>query len=43
MIKVNDFAVRRQLGFTAKAPKWAVAYKFKAERAARGSTACRSR
>ena len=34
MIKVNDFAVRRQLGFTAKAPKWAVAYKFKAERAA---------
>ena len=34
VIKVNDFAVRRQLGFTAKAPKWAVAYKFKAERAA---------
>ena len=33
MIKVNDFAVRRQLGFTAKAPKWAVAYKFKAEQA----------
>ena len=31
VIKVNDFAVRRQLGFTAKAPKWAVAYKFKAE------------
>ena len=34
VIKVNDFAVRRQLGFTAKAPKWAVAYKFKAEQAA---------
>ena len=34
VIKVNDFGVRRQLGFTAKAPKWAVAYKFKAERAA---------
>ena len=33
VIKVNDFAVRRQLGFTAKAPKWAVAYKFKAEQA----------
>ena len=33
VIKVNDFAVRRHLGFTAKAPKWAVAYKFKAEQA----------
>ena len=33
VIKVNDFAVRRRLGFTAKAPKWAVAYKFKAEQA----------
>ena len=33
VIKVNDFALRRQLGFTAKAPKWAVAYKFKAEQA----------
>ena len=33
VVKVNDFAVRRQLGFTAKAPKWAVAYKFTAEQA----------
>lgn len=33
VIKVNDFNVRRRLGFTAKAPKWAVAYKFKAEQA----------
>ena len=33
VVKVNDFAVRRQLGSTAKAPKWAVAYKFKAEQA----------
>lgn len=33
VVKVNDFAVRRQLGLTAKAPKWAVAYKFKAEQA----------
>ena len=33
VIKVNDFALRRRLGFTAKAPKWAVAYKFKAEQA----------
>ena len=33
VVKVNDFAVRRQLGFTAKAPKRAVPYKFKAEQA----------
>lgn len=33
VIKVNDFALRTRLGFTAKAPRWAVAYKFKAERA----------
>ena len=33
VIKENDFAVRRQLGFTAKSPRWAVAYKFKAESA----------
>ena len=33
VVKVNDFAVRRQLGFTAKAPNWAVAYKCKAEQA----------
>lgn len=34
VIKVNRFADRRALGTTAKAPKWAVAYKFKAEQAA---------
>ena len=33
VIKVDDFDLRRRLGFTAKAPKWAVAYKFKAEQA----------
>ena len=33
VIKVNDYAVRRQLGSTAKAPRWSVAYKFKAEQA----------
>ncbi|MBE6207409.1 MAG: NAD-dependent DNA ligase LigA [Rikenellaceae bacterium] len=33
VIKVNEPAVRRRLGFTSKAPKWAVAYKFKAEQA----------
>ena len=33
VIKVNRFSDRLALGFTAKAPKWAVAYKFKAEQA----------
>ncbi len=33
VIKVNRYADQRLLGFTAKAPKWAVAYKFKAEQA----------
>ncbi|CAG5077053.1 NAD-dependent DNA ligase LigA [Parvicella tangerina] len=32
VIKVNDFSIQEELGFTAKSPRWAIAYKFKAER-----------
>ena len=31
VIKVNDFAKQAELGFTAKSPRWAIAYKFKPE------------
>lgn len=33
VIKVNDYGDQHRLGFTAKSPRWAVAYKFKAEQA----------
>jgi DNA ligase (NAD+) len=33
VIKVNSFPQQEQLGFTAKSPRWAMAYKFKAEQA----------
>ena len=33
VVKVNDFAQRARLGFTAKVPRWAKAYKFEAEQA----------
>ncbi|EEI90099.1 DNA ligase (NAD+) [Sphingobacterium spiritivorum ATCC 33300] len=32
VIKVNDYAQQEELGFTAKNPRWATSYKFKAER-----------
>ena len=32
VIKVNDFEQQRQVGATAKSPRWAIAYKFKADR-----------
>lgn len=31
VIKVNDFQQQEELGFTAKSPRWAIAYKFKSE------------
>ncbi|MFN5877657.1 MAG: NAD-dependent DNA ligase LigA [Flavobacteriales bacterium] len=32
VIKVNNYSQQKVLGFTAKSPRWAIAYKFKAER-----------
>jgi DNA ligase (NAD+) len=32
VIKINSTRLQRELGFTAKSPRWAIAYKFKAER-----------
>lgn len=34
VIKINNYAQREELGFTAKSPRWAIAYKYKAESAA---------
>lgn len=33
VIKVNNYQHQKQLGYTAKSPRWAIAYKFKAEQA----------
>jgi DNA ligase (NAD+) len=33
VIKLNDLALREQVGYTAKAPRWAMAYKYAAEQA----------
>lgn len=32
VIKVDDYATQSELGFTAKSPRWAIAYKYKAEK-----------
>ena len=34
VIKVNNFELQDELGFTAKSPRWAIAYKFKSEQVA---------
>jgi len=34
VIKVNNFSQQEELGYTAKSPRWAISYKFKAESAA---------
>lgn len=34
VLKVNDYEQREELGYTAKIPRWAIAYKFQAENAA---------
>ncbi len=31
VVKINEFALQQELGFTSKSPKWAIAFKFKAE------------
>lgn len=33
VVKVNDLALQEELGFTAKSPRWAISYKYKAEQA----------
>jgi len=31
VVKINDFELQKKLGYTSKSPRWAIAYKFKAE------------
>ncbi len=34
VVKVNQFSLQKELGFTSKAPRWAIAYKYQAEQVA---------
>jgi len=38
VVKLNSFALREKIGFTSKAPRWAIAYKYAAEQAETNST-----
>ena len=40
VIKVNSYKAQEDLGFTAKSPRWATAFKFKAERMSNYSRVC---
>jgi len=33
VVKINNYRIQEELGFTAKSPRWAISYKFKAEAA----------
>ena len=33
VVKVNDFSIQKRIGYTSKSPRWAIAFKFKAQQA----------